>query len=427
MSKIAIIGSGPVGLHLGFGFLAKGYKDVTIYSDRTGLEYAQGKLTQTAAYFTKVQEKEKELGIDFWPEAPHGAGFYIEVRDPSGQVLSTINGNFKGGIYTEGVDYRIKIPKWMDEFQSRGGKFEINPVDIGRLEQIAEENDLVFVAVGKGSLASIFEKDPERSNFRGSLRRAAIAFLEGPRMLGSNSWPGVPYHGRLTTVIDVGDFFSLPMLGYSGVPGAPGIPGRGYAWEAVPGSRFDVFEGVTSGEDLLARGLELIEKYAPEDMPYMEGVKLSDPKGWLYGSITPIVRKPIASLPSGKKVMAIGDVLMLTDPLAGQGGNNNIKFAHHVIDKIVKDHITKTDPFWYTNVFEDYFESDGKYPLLFTDLLMGEPPAALMTVMAAASQSQGIADELATNFGEAKRCWPWIVDQDEANKFVEKYMAAAAV
>lgn len=47
----------------------------------------------------------------------------------------------------------------------------------------------------------------------------------------------------------------------------------------------------------------------------MQTMKLADPMGWLTGRITPTVRKPVAPLPSGRVVAALGDTAFPTIPL----------------------------------------------------------------------------------------------------------------
>ncbi|WP_214105139.1 hypothetical protein [Acrocarpospora catenulata] len=45
------------------------------------------------------------------------------------------------------------------------------------------------------------------------------------------------------------------------------------------------------------------------------------PDDLLQGAITPVVREPVAKLPSGKVALAVGDAWITNDPITGQGAN----------------------------------------------------------------------------------------------------------
>ena len=414
MRKIAIVGAGPVGLHLAFTLLKENY-EVTVFNDKTPEQYAQSKLMNTAAFFKDAQEKERELGLNFWDDvAPRGRGIHLEVHTPDGETISKIEAKFGGGqLYAEGIDYRIKIPKWMEEFQKRGGNLVIRAISKAHLAELADQYDLVFVAVGKADLRDIFPRDDERSVFTEAPRYMGVLLLKGEDLLSATAWPEVGFpHLRLHTVIGIGDIFSIPMYTY------PGIEARGFAFEAIPGGPFDIFRHVKSGEELLEIGKALTKQYVPGDLEALETASLADPLGWIAGSVIPTIRKPAARLESGKYVMGLGDVLMLTDPLAGQGANNGIRMAHYFAKRIVEQGKAPFTPDWMQEVFDMFYEEEGKYPIDFTNILLQEPPEALVTVLAAASTNQKVADVFATKFTYPKSCWPWIEDVGEAKKLV---------
>jgi len=63
--------------------------------------------------------------------------------------------------------------------------------------------------------------------------------------------------------------------------------------------------------------------------------QMTDANGSLAGRITPTVRNTVLTLPSGRKIMGIGDAILVNDPITGQGSNNATKGAKHYFEAIV--------------------------------------------------------------------------------------------
>ncbi len=53
----------------------------------------------------------------------------------------------------QAVDQRVKFPRWMQEFEKRGGTIEYKAATPADLEKYAADSDLVIVAAGKGDIA----------------------------------------------------------------------------------------------------------------------------------------------------------------------------------------------------------------------------------------------------------------------------------
>lgn len=416
MKSIAIVGAGPVGLHLGFALLKAGVGKVTLFSDRTPEAYGEGKLSNTAAFFAYVQEKERELGLNFWDDVtPRGMGIHLEAHLPTGATVATIDAAFRDGVTAQGVDYRIRIPRWMQEFVQRGGDLRIESIDEARLDAIAQAYDVTFVAVGKGAMSKLFERDDERSEFDKPARRMGVLLLEGESITSQKAWPEVGFpHLRLHTIFGVGDVFSIPMYG------KPGVPCRGMAFEAIPGSPFDQFGEAQSGEHLLEIGLDLMRKFLPGDVPEFSQATLCEPGSWITGALTPTIRKPVGYTRSGHPVMGLGDVVMLTDPLAGQGANNGIRMVHRVAEELVDLGAGAADADWMKQSFEDYWDDYGQYPIEFTNRLLKDPGPPLMVILQAAGTDQRVADAFATAFTDPKTMVPWLRSVEDAQRFVEQ-------
>jgi hypothetical protein len=59
-------------------------------------------------------------------------------------------------------------------------------------------------------------------------------------------------------------------------------------------------------------------------------IELTDGNGILAGRFAPTVRKPVAKLPSGRCIFGMADVVVLNNPITGQGSNNAAKCARHL-------------------------------------------------------------------------------------------------
>src|SRR5438067_1867287 len=163
MKRVAIIGAGQSGCQLGLGLLDAGI-EVTIYADRTPDEIAQGRVMSSQCMFDSALEIERDLNLNYWEEQcpkVHGIGFAL----PDGIGGKAIDWAARLDNFAQSVDQRLKIPRWMREFEKRGGEFRIKPATLEDLAACAPSHDLVIVASGKGALGQLFERDAARSPF----------------------------------------------------------------------------------------------------------------------------------------------------------------------------------------------------------------------------------------------------------------------
>ncbi|MFX8565835.1 FAD-binding oxidoreductase, partial [Acinetobacter baumannii] len=77
----------------------------------------------------------------------------------------------------------------------------------------------------------------------------------------------------------------------------------------------------------LARSTAILRQFFPWEAERCSRVELTDGNGILAGRVPPTVRHPVALLPSGRPVLGMADVVVLNDPITGQGSNNAAKCA----------------------------------------------------------------------------------------------------
>ncbi|MEA2238543.1 MAG: hypothetical protein QOC81_3267 [Thermoanaerobaculia bacterium] len=421
MRRIAIIGSGITGLAAAHGLLRAGL-DVTVYSDRTAESWLkESRPTGTAARFELALSYERELGLNFWDDvAPKGEGVFLTFCPVLHNPLVQLAGRFRQPF--QAVDVRLQSARWMDEFERRGGRLVIEKVTVDRLEAIAAEHDLTIVAAGRADLCNLFARDEARSSYQTPQRHLAMVIVTGCPA----TFSGVPFRPvRFDFLGTDGEIFFIPYYHKD----------AGVAWnilvEAKPGSRMDRFEGVQDGDEVVERVRSVVSELFPWDRDFVSRMKLADPLGWLVGKVTPAVRHPSVTLPSGRVLAALGDTAISYDPIAAQGANSGMKQARHLVGKIVNRGGLPFDQAWVTNTFEEFYQEHASHAVMFSNLLL-EPltaPAKELLIAQYGSDGdaengtaqQGIANAFVENFNDPRVLTPAFTDLALARNTIAKH------
>lgn len=406
MRKIAIVGAGQAGLQLGFGLLARGY-EVTLYTERSARQVLEGRVTATAFVFHRGLAYERELGLDFWEEETEpGEGVHLDFCPTPGNRLLAVQGLFK--VPGVAIDQRLKFSRWMDEFEARGGRLVVQRMTVADVDAAAAEHDLVVIAGGKGEISGLFERDPERSVHSRPQRSLALLTLKG-----LERWSHIPFHvAKFTLVGTDGEIFWIPF--HDKTAGSC----HSVLFEAKVGSRMDRFGEAKTGEEVLEIARRVVADLAPWELHRLSRAELTDPLAWAVGSITPVVRRPVARLPSGRVVTGVGDTLVLNDPIAAQGANHAAKAAHFLTGKIVERGDRPFDVAWMEAAFEEFWEREARYMTRFSNLFLEPLAPPAKEVLLAASRVPAIAEEFFEGFNAPQSLWPWIEDLGQARRLV---------
>lgn len=415
MRKIAIIGGGQAGLLLAFSLLEKQY-EVSLYIDRPADELLHGRMVSTTMFFADTLAFERKLGLNFWDgKANRGQAIHVDFRAPNGDIALPVTGYLhdNDGI---AMDQRTKYHRWLEEYPRRGGNLILKSVSPEDLQEIAKENDLTILAAGKGSITSLFKRNEERSVHTKPPRKLAAALVVGDDLCGVDSWSGQPKQTlHFNFIAGAGEYFSMPF--YSHTHGSC----RSFLFECVEGGPMDIFDGVTSGEEMLAKMKEAVAIVTPDQSFRMvDNIELSDPNAWLKGAFRPEVRYPVATLEDGNKIWGIGDTVMVNDPIAGQGANNATRMVEHYLDAILARGEEEFSAEWMTEVFEQFWEKSGQYTTQFTNMLLNPPSESLLQVLGAASQNQRIADDFMGNFNHPEGFWPAVDGAEGAAEYLAR-------
>ncbi|HUR79268.1 MAG TPA: styrene monooxygenase/indole monooxygenase family protein [Thermoanaerobaculia bacterium] len=416
MRKIAVVGSGIIGLIAAHGLRRRGYA-VTLYSDRTADQWLnESRPTGTAARFEMAVSYERELGLNHWESvAPRGEGVFLtfcpKIRKPLIELLGRPKTSFQA------IDVRLQCHRWMNDFD---GDLVIENVTLQRLDEIAKEHELTIVAAGKAELANLFPRDASRCDYDAPQRNLTMLVVTG-----AGPYPNCPFAPvKFEALATDGEAFFVPYLHKD----------RGPTWnlvlEAKPGGRMDRFTNVRSGEEALEIAKKMIAEVFPWSGEWLRGTELADPLGWLTGKIAPTVRKAVGVLPSGRIVTPLGDTSISYDPIAAQGANSGVKQARHLVESIAARGDRAFDAQWMTETFDTFFNEHARFMCAFNNMFLGPMPKPAQELLIAQNGSDGLADNdspqqqianaFFSNFNDPRELTPAFLDMARARDFIAK-------
>ncbi len=409
MSKIAIIGGGQSGLQLALGLQKRGY-DITVVSNRTPEQIRKGRVTSSQFMFHDSLQNERDLGINFWEkECPNtdGIAFAVPGPDSSRALFWEAKLDHPG----QSVDQRVKFAGWMEEFAKRGGKVVIQDAGVQELEEYAKNNDLAIVASGKGEIARLFETDTANTPYSTPMRALALTYVKN--MVPREKFTAVAFN----LIPGVGEYFVFPALTTSGACEI-------MVFEGVPGGPMDCWGDVKTPAQHLQRSKEILQKFLPWEATRCKNIELTDEMGILAGKFAPTVRKPVCKLPSGRLAMGMADVVVLNDPITGQGSNTASKAAKVYMTRILERGDKPFDAAWMQDTFNSFW-TYAQWVVKWTNTLLTPPPPHILQLMGAASQIPPLASKIANGFNNPPDYNPWWFDANEAQKLIGAQQAGA--
>jgi hypothetical protein len=208
----------------------------------------------------------------------------------------------------------------------------------------------------------------------------------------------------------IGEYFVFPALTTTG-------PCEIMVFEGVPGGPMDCWADVETPQQHLARSLEILEKFLPWEAERNGSVELTDDNGILAGRFPPTVRKPVAALSGGGLALGVADVVVLNDPITGQGSNNASKCAAVYLQRILERGDEPFDRQWMEETFERYWDY-AQYVATWTNALLGPPPEHVLNLLGAAGQNPRIAKRFVEGFNDPRDFFEWFMTPDKADAYL---------
>lgn len=400
MRSIAIVGGGHAGLQLGVGLLRNGH-EVTIVTDREADAIRSGRILSSQGMQKTGLDHERSVGLDFWDAvAPKMEFFEFSRRNADGE--RDVHWRSERPTHGNSVCQRVKIPRWMEEFVHLGGELQIRQAGITDIDALAQAHDLAIVASGKGEVGRIFERDAQRSVHDKPQRALALTYVTGME-------PTAPNRGNCFSMAPgIGEYFVMPAL-------TTGGECEVMVFEGVVGGPMDCWSDVKSPQEHLERSQAILERFFPWEAARCARLELTDANGTLSGRFAPTVRKPVATLPSGRHVLGMADVVMLNDPLTGQGSNNASKAAWHYLQRILARGDGAFDREWMVETFESFWRERGCLTTEWSNRMLDFTPH-MHAVVAAAQDHPEVAQRFSASFNHPPDFFPWLFDREVAER-----------
>lgn len=325
MKSIGIVGAGVAGLHLGLQLRQQGIP-TTIYTNRTAEQVSDGWVLNSVAHMHVTLALENDLGINHWTDDEY---HYIAHYHYNGWgEQRTFMGHFSSPSRT--LDYRIYLPRLMQDFTDRGGVIEYRDLNAKQIQDLSEQHDLVVVSTGKGEIGAMFPKRVDKSPYDRPQRKLAVGFWKGVERRNPN---GV----EISVIPGVGELLAIPMMSFSG-------PVTALLFESVPGGDQEALTDQRYADDperYRELTLQMLQKHHPTvyERVELEEFRLQGDKDILQGAVTPVLREDYVRLPNGKFLLALGDVHLTVDPVQAQGANAAAYSARVVGDAIIEDDV----------------------------------------------------------------------------------------
>ena len=414
MRKILIVGAGHAGLHLAHGLLTHGY-DVTVITGQSSTEIRTGKPSISQFTLPTALEYERKFDLDFWsalsPQIREQKLFmYME-----GKAVAALQGSSDpGNGYTVSVDRRVKMADWLESFEDRGGKVVIHGVTVTDLDYFSRMFELIIIAVGHGELGQLFDDD--NSRFSGTRPRAiAQAYMY-------DVWPdpGEPENiGWAATTQEAGNIIFIPILSQEG-------PCHSLLMVNKKGGPMDAWPDRPGPEEQLRRMKDLTRKYAPDFYERVRDAVLIDGRSALVEDLTPQVRNPVGTLPSGGLVLGMADVVVTMDPFVGQTWNNSTRCAQTYLESIIEHGDGEFNEEFLVKAFDRFWEfgQDNQMWAEFCSTMWEQDiPEHVANVMNHAGQYREVGDRWIQAWDTPSDYKNWLFDKEAAQAYLAEVKA----
>lgn len=411
MSKrIAIVGAGTAGLHLGL-YLRQHGIEATLHTDRRPGDYAKSRLLNTVAHHSVTVARETQLGVNHWPT--EDCGYYCHYHHFGGPQPLFFRGDFRAP--SRAVDYRIYLPRLMQDFEERGGHIVYGDIKADDVARLGETADLVVVCTGKGSLGQMFELDAAHSPFDRPQRLLCVGLYRGVR---EEETRGV----TLSVSPGAGELIDIPTLTFGGMAHA-------LLMENVPGGDMEVLARLRYDDgprDFLDTLLQKLETHHPTVYRRIDQAQFAlanGPADLLQGSVTPTVRKTQAALGHGKFAIALGDVQAVVDPLCGQGANMASYGAFVLGEAIVREPV-------FDERFCELVDLQRRDRILgatrWTNMFLQPPSPSLLQLVGTMSQNRALCDAFTDNFNRPEEQWSRLASPARMQAWIAEHQPATA-
>jgi hypothetical protein len=408
--KILIVGAGQSGLQLALCLQAEGY-DVTVMSARTPEEIRNGWPTSTQLMFWPAIDREREYALNLWEDQVTPVLGVSAVVSPE-PAVEAFSFYAKWDKPANSIDQRVKMPAWLELFERRGGRIIYHSVMTSDLSGLVPMYDLTIIAAGKGEIVDLFDRDAAKSRYTKPGRNLSAIYLHGVAEPTDNPDPRLRANFRPGD----GELFYMPALGNSGPCGI-------YLLEAIPGGKFDLFSDRPAPAEHLRRLQALTAEHFPWEAGLLGPAEPTDARASLVGAFTTTIRHPYAEVAPGSYVFGIADVLVVNDPISGQGANNASHSAGMYAKAILERGSQPFTPEWMQETFDTYW-AHAQNSIILTELFLEPLPPHGVDILVAASQYPEVAKRVADWYPFPATLHDFALDPQQTAAYLQSVAAA---
>jgi 2-polyprenyl-6-methoxyphenol hydroxylase-like FAD-dependent oxidoreductase len=400
MTGIGIVGTGISGLQLALTLQQAGI-DTTVYAERTADEMRAGTLPNSVVRFGATIARERALGVDHW-DSPIDA-MHVSILDAPIAFCG------RGAEPASGVDFRIYLPRLLEDYAARGGNVVVGAMGPDDVVARSAEHDLTVIAAGRESIGAFFPRDEARSTHTAPQRILCSAFYRGVA-------PLEPAGGSMALAPGFGEIFTFPFVSRHDGPVSAILV------EAIPGGPLEPIARARYGDDpraFDALALDLVARYAPALHARIDPAEfgVTDARDILQGALTPVVRRPYCEVAPGRYAVALGDAYVTNDPIAGQGANLGSACAAVVAEAICRD-IAYDE--WFCRGLARRLWETAEPVVNFSNALLAPPPPHVEAILGAAWQHEAVADAFVDNFAHPDAMWRALATPERARAFLAR-------
>ncbi|MGD2166831.1 MAG: monooxygenase, partial [Gammaproteobacteria bacterium] len=349
-------------------------------------------------------ERETALGVNHWTD-PSDHYFYHDHWFNFPEPLH-FPGHFARP--SRAVDYRVYLPRLMEDFAARGGAIEFARIEQDDIEPLMKRFDLLVVAVGKGPLGAMFDRNAAESPFEEPLRRLSCGLYTGVRHPD-------PKNVTLSVTPGVGELIVIPTVTFDGMATA-------LLFENLPGSDLEVTVTKKYQDDpkgFLQTILDSLEKAHPAvyDRIDTANFDLARPDDLLQGGVVPTVRNTSVEFDNGRFAIAIGDVHTTVDPVQGQGANVASYAAFVAGEEIVNAQSLDRQ---FVERLDRRRQDRVLGAMRWTNLMLAPPSEAMQQFVGAMSQNRALCDEFTDNFNAPEKQWENLRTPERIHAWIER-------
>jgi 2-polyprenyl-6-methoxyphenol hydroxylase-like FAD-dependent oxidoreductase len=386
--RIGIIGAGVAGLHLALR-LQQMNVDCTIITEHAPDEVAASRLANTVVHWPATLGRERILRVSHWSEEQFG----FSRIDHIVQSKRPIEIHGRTSAPARAVDYRVYLPRLMEDFVERGGRLEVRSLNAQDIGRVADRFDLVVVATPHRGFANLFARDAANSPYQQPQRAWMAGLFTG---FSADAARGA----TLSISPGHGEAIRMPMLSRNGMTTALLIS----SWQPEQPMLPAELSSSADQAGLPAALLRELEQHHPAIYGQIDTARfdLQDARDLARVAITPVVRDPVVHLGDGKCAIALGDTHVTFDPVLAQGANIGSYSAF-----VLACAIQKTGAFDQT--FCQAIERARSARVLgaarWTNAFLQPSDEARAELLKAMSKDEFLADEYLENFNRPEQQW----------------------